>query len=174
LLDYVEIIAQDLRNRVVTASNFKLCQHQWRVFDDLGVRMCVIVRHRVWYARVCLRACVACACLCMCANQWRVLDDQRGFFPFEFSYDLTPLWTFRLWIVSFSLSSPSLLSLSLSLALSLALPLSVDCLILSLLSLPPLSLSLARSRTHTRARALSLTPTLACARSLSLPLVDIS
>ena len=23
--------------QVVTASNFKLCQHQWRVFDDAGV-----------------------------------------------------------------------------------------------------------------------------------------
>jgi hypothetical protein len=24
---------------VITASNFKLCQHQWRVFDDSGVSL---------------------------------------------------------------------------------------------------------------------------------------
>lgn len=30
---------KDLKGGVVTASNFKLCQHQWRVFDDLGVHL---------------------------------------------------------------------------------------------------------------------------------------
>jgi hypothetical protein len=29
----------DLKDKVVTASNFKLCQHQWRVFDDAGVSL---------------------------------------------------------------------------------------------------------------------------------------
>ena len=30
---------EDLRDKIVTASNFKLCQHQWRVFDDAGVSL---------------------------------------------------------------------------------------------------------------------------------------